>query len=237
MRTLVFDIWGPYAHFRKPYSPMSPVSFPFPPPPTVLGIVGAILGLGKEEYHEALDWPKVRVGVALRAPVKIFRAAINLLNTKDGTDKYFRPKAGTDNFRIQIPYEFLKEPSFRIYLAALPEAMANQLSNTLKAGQTSYTPSLGLAQCLADVAWVGEGDTEILQERQAETTCAVPLVTGVQVHYEPGRRYQRLRIPAVMDSQRLVHRYQEVVIAEDARTIQVDGAELWRLGEEVIAFV
>lgn len=237
MRTLVFDIWGPYAHFRKPYAPMSPVSFPFPPPPTVLGMAGAILGLGKEEYHETLNWQNVRVGVALRAPVQVFRAAINLLNTKDGTDKFFRPKAGAANLRIQIPYEFLKEPAFRIYLAGLPEAIADRLARTLEAGQTAYTPCLGLAQCLAEVAWIGEGQAMVLPEQSGDTSCAVPLGSSVQIHYEPGRRYQRLQIPAVMDGQRLVHRYQEVVIAEDARPIQVDGVQLWRLVKEVITFV
>jgi CRISPR-associated protein Cas5h len=200
-------------------------------------MVGAILGLDKEEYHETLNWQKVRVGVALRAPLLIFRAAINLLNTKDGTDKFFRPKAGAVNFRIQIPYEFLKEPAFRIYLGDLPEAIAAQLASSLKAGRTAYTPCLGLAQCLAEVAWIGEEQAEVLQEHRGETSCAVPLDNGVQINYESGRRYQRLRIPAVMDGQRLVHRYQEVVIAEDAKPIRVEGAQLWRLSEEVITFV
>ncbi len=50
MRTLVFDVAGEYGQFKRPYSPMSPVSYPFPPPTAVLGMLGAIAGYAKDDY-------------------------------------------------------------------------------------------------------------------------------------------------------------------------------------------
>jgi len=38
METLVFDVKGDLGHFRKFYTTSSPLTFSFPPPPTVRGI-------------------------------------------------------------------------------------------------------------------------------------------------------------------------------------------------------
>jgi len=48
MKVLVFDIWGDYGHFRKFYTTTSPLTFSFPPPPTIAGILGAIYGTDKK---------------------------------------------------------------------------------------------------------------------------------------------------------------------------------------------
>lgn len=235
MRAIIFDISGPYGHFRKPYAPASPVTYPFPPPPTVLGILGAIIGLGKDEYHEALGWQAIRIGIKLLKPVQIYRTAVNLLNTKTA-DKYFRPRG--EMARIQIPYEFLKEPAFRIYAANLPEPLADKLSTLLMAGQGIYTTTLGLAQCLADVSFVA--DTEAVESYDSSATVSViPMNEGTKVAYEPGRRYERMRVPVLMDSDRVVHKYQEVVVAIDAdqgRPVSVEGTTLYKVDNEIIAF-
>ena len=47
MKVLVFDIWADYGHFRKFYTTTSPLTFSFPAPSTIAGILGAIYGAGK----------------------------------------------------------------------------------------------------------------------------------------------------------------------------------------------
>lgn len=236
MRVLVFDISGPYGHFRKPYAPMSPVTYPFPPPPTVLGMVGAVLGIDKEAYHNSLGWEDIRIGVALKKPTRIFRTAINLLNTKDGTDKFFRPRSGK-NTHIQVPYEFLKLPAFRIYVGNLPENEANRFAESLVNKQTAYTPTLGLSQCLADVVFVADVEAIEMERGHYPLNSVVAISDDVRVEYEVRRRYQRLRIPAVMDGQRVVHRYQEVVMAEDANPISVEGGNMFEVDGDTISFL
>ncbi len=238
MRTLVFDIAGEYGQFKKPYSPMSPVSYPLPPPPAVLGMLGAILGYGKDTYHQQLGWDRVRIGVGLRAPLRVFRAALNLLQTKDGTDGFFRPRAG-QNTHTQVPFEFLRNPRFRIYVAGLADPVADELALRLRAGRTAYTVALGLAPCLADVTWVGEWPAQVLPDGDWHAATAVPLCADLQVHYEDNRRYHRLRIPVVMDGMRVVQRYQEIVLAEDGQPLRGQGAAgvIHAIGPEQIAFL
>lgn len=238
MHTLVFEVRGEYAQFKKPYSPMSPVSYPLPPPTAVLGMLGAIAGYAKTDYHELLGWQSVRVGVRVLNPVRVYRAAVNLLQTKDGTDVYFRPRAG-QNTHTQVPYEFLREPAYRIYVAGLEEKAARCLEDKLSAGCTVYTVTLGLASCLADIQWVGAAEARPMNAAEWSSTAVIPLAPGLDVYYEDGRRYQRLRVPAVMDGKRVVHRYQEVVMAEDGLPIRGKGGEgqLYEVNGETIAFL
>lgn len=238
MRTLVFEISGDYGQFRKPYSPMSPVSYPLPPPPAVLGMLGAILGYGKEEYHQRLGWERLRIAVGLRAPLRVFRAALNLLQTKTGTDSFFRPLAD-QNVHTQVPFEFLRRPHFRVYVAGLAEPVADALAERLQTGRSAYTVSLGLAPCLADLAWVGEWPALALPAGEWAADTAVPVRESVTVRYEEGRHYHRLRIPAVIDDQRIVHRHQEIVLAEDGRPIRGHSGEGvgYVVGSDTVAFL
>jgi CRISPR-associated protein Cas5h len=238
MRTLVFDVHGEYGQFKKPYSPMSPVSYPFPPPTAVLGMLGAIIGYEKDDYHEQLGWQKIRIGVGLLAPIQNFRAAINLLQTKDGTDAFFRPRAG-QNTHTQVPFEFLKSPNYRIYVAGLSDESAQRLANNLMAGKTAYTVVLGLASCIADTGWLGEWDAQPLENISWAASTVVPLSADVAIEYEEGRRYHRLRVPAVMDGKRIVHRYQEVVLAEDGQAIRGQGGQhlFYEINHETIVFL
>lgn len=234
MKTVVFDITGRYAHFRKFYAPVSPVTYPFPPPPTVLGIIGAICGYGKNEYTEKLGWQQVRIAVRLLTPVQKYRTGINLINTKTA-DRYFRPRGETP--RIQIPYEFLKDVGYRIFVAnASPKGMV-RLSEQLEKGTTTYTPSLGLAQCLAEIRFAGEYHAIENGEGEYAVTTVVPQNKVTSVDFEPGRRYERFRIPGRMDSDRVVHEYQEVIVEEGGNPIKVETGEAYSLNGETILFL
>lgn len=238
METLIFRVCGEYAHFKKPYSPMSPVSYPFPPPTAVLGLLGAVLGLDKDKYHQELAWDQVRMAVRMERPVRVVRTALNLLNTKDGTDAFFRPKADK-NVHIQVPFEFVKDPGYTIYVGNLPAGIQDQLADFLASGYSVYTPALGLAQCLADLRWVGRAEARPVVSQSWQVDSVLAPRQDMRPWYEDGRKYQRFRIPAVMDPQRVVHRYQEVVVAEDAGPVQGQGRprDVYDIGGDLISFL
>jgi CRISPR-associated protein Cas5h len=233
MRTIAFDVQGPYGHFRKPYAPVSPVTYPFPPPPTVLGLVGAILGYGKEEYLERIGWEQVRVAVQLLNPVRKYRTTLNLINTKD--NEFFRLKG--ENPRSQIPYEFLKDPAFRIWVAEGTDEAMDDLETLLQEEKTVYTPALGLAQCLADVSFVGVKDAEPLGMGEYSIVSVVPHDLDA-CHFEPRHRYVRYRVPARMRPDRVVEDYRETVVDEGEKVgaITVDTDKAWRVGDAYILF-
>ena len=218
---------------------MSPVTFPFPPPPAALGLIGAIMGIPKTDYHKDIGWNRLKIAVRLLFPVQILRSALNLINTKDGTDKYFRPRANT-NTHIQVNFEFLKNPGFRIFVAGLTPEMHTRLKSLLMNGKTIYTPVLGLAQCIANIEWIGEYSAEQVNQREILLDSVISLNEQITPHYETGRRYQRTRIPAEMDGNRVVHRYQEILLAEDCAPIRCvlnERAEVYQVGNETVSFL
>lgn len=223
MRTLVFEVRGEYALFKKPYSPMSPVSYPFPPPPAVLGMLGAIAGYAKSDYLERLGWQQVRIAVQVLRPLRTWRAGVNWLQTKSGTDSFFRPKAG-ENTHSQIPHEFLRDVAFRIYVAQLPPPAEQHLEQQLAAGRSEYSVTLGLANCLAELTWIGATTAQQQQQPVWSSRAVLPLHTGLDVDYQPHVPYQRLRMPVVMNPQRQVQRYQEVLLAPAGQSIEAQGA-------------
>lgn len=231
MKTIVFDIKGDWGHFRKPYAPVSPVTFPFPPPPSVLGMIGAICGYGKEEYAEKIGWDTVKIAVSLQASVKRFRTALNLVNTK--SNKFFRLIGDTP--RSQIPFEFLKAPAYRIFVAhARPAAMIT-LEQNLRNDVSVFTPSLGLAQCLAMVTFACLTSAEPLPPGEHAVASAVPLDLG-NPRFETGGRYTRFRIPQRMRPDRTVEKYGEAMVEETCRPIMVETAHAFRVGNENVLF-
>ena len=231
MKTIVFDIKGDWGHFRKPYAPVSPVTFPFPPPPTVLGMIGAICGYGKDEYAERIGWDRVKIAVSLKAPVKRYRTALNLVNTK--SNKFFRLVGEAP--RSQIPYEFLKYPAYRIFVSNASDETMNDLEHYLRSEITVYTPSLGLAQCIATVCFVGVHQADLLPPGILKVTSAIPLALG-QVHYDDGGRYTRFRIPHLMRPDRTVEKYSEALVEETVHEVTVETSHAYRVNDENILF-
>ncbi|MGB9798426.1 MAG: type I-B CRISPR-associated protein Cas5b, partial [bacterium] len=137
MRVIVFDIWGDYAHFRRFYTTTSPITFSLPPPPTVLGLIGAIIGLGKNEYLKVLNYTSTYVGIRLLKPVKKIRMGINLINTKSNI---WWLKERREGARTPTRFEFLKEPAFRIYFYHKSKEIMARLEENLKAHKSFFTP-------------------------------------------------------------------------------------------------
>jgi len=105
MKVLVFDIYGDYGHFRKFYTTTSPLTFSFPPPPTIAGILGAIYGADKSEYLKIFGYDFCKTALKIVNPIKKVRMGINLINTKD--NKYFQLlKKANHEPRTQIRQNF-----------------------------------------------------------------------------------------------------------------------------------
>jgi len=174
-KILVFDIWGDFAHFRKFYVNTSPSTYSFPPPPTVRGILGCIIGIPMEETHKLnfLD-----VAVQILNPVRKINFSINYINTKREENREVNflskvlEKDGLPRFkkegipRTQICMEFLKDPYFRIFLKVNEKAKSedeeeilyfwNKIKEFLRGSQSVFTVYLGISECLARFKYVGE---------------------------------------------------------------------------------
>ena len=109
---LAFDIAGPIAMFRRPYTTTSSVSFPLPPPTAVAGLIGAIVGLnnGSDEVgYAAKYWDAMRgtkIAISIINPISWFSTTINFWNLKE-------PQKSP---HIRVKHQFVRQPKYRIYV-------------------------------------------------------------------------------------------------------------------------
>ena len=153
-KCLVFDIWGSYGHFRKPYSTNSSLTYFFPTKPTVIGILAAIVGYQKNSYYDLIDKTKLSLIIRNKEKLRKDIFTINYENTK---------KPSFENSPVNV--ELLLNPRYTILfyidenLLRDNEKLKNfydLLVNNLKNHQSVYTLSLGSAFCIANFKFEDE---------------------------------------------------------------------------------
>jgi len=228
---LVFDIWGDYGHFRKFFTTSSPLTFSFPPPATIAGILGAICGFGKDEYLKLFSFEICKIGLKIASPVKKVRMGVNLINTKDFNwqpiqTEYHEP-------RTQIRTEFLKDPHFRIYVSHEDSRIFKMLEENLREHKSVYSPSLGLSELLANFNYLGVIEVEELKDLFAEIS--TPIVAGNLIDsgivIETGKKYFKEKMPVRMNPDRVIEIYDDVIYEPGGQTIKARVKTCFRIIE------
>ena len=237
MKILVFDLFGDLGHFRKFYTTSSPLTFPFPPPPTIRGIIGAIMGFSKEEYLEKTK--NIAVGLKLINPIKKIRIGINLINTKQSSGK-FDPtldplRKENKNPRTQVKFEFVKDPHYRIYISGSEEFL-EKLTDMVKNHKTYYTVSLGLSELLADFSFIGVFDSHLIDvSDRADSVIPSRIIREIDIGKV--QKIGKERIPAVMDNDRTVKIYEDVIFHVEGGAIYGEFSDLIKLGNGEVIYL
>lgn len=231
----VFDIEGEYGHFRKFNTTTSPLTYAVPPRTALVGMIGAILGIEREQgvgrYAEGQiplsDWlspEKAQIAVQVLNPIQKVQMAFNLLNTKNS---FFN----IDN-RTQIEFELLKKPKYRVFVRWNNEKMAYDLMERIANRTNHFTVCLGLAQFVAQTNWVGvyKGET-IRPEEFVPVVSAVKMsilhpTEPVKLQNNPQFRYTSDTHPIYMTADRLVKEYAEILVESNGQPIWVKGNEI-----------
>jgi CRISPR-associated protein Cas5h len=239
MKILTFDIWGDYGHFRKFYTTSSPLTFSFPPPSAIAGILGAIYGAGKDGYLKIFSPGSCKIAIKIATPVNKVRMGLNLINTKGNYwipygNKYHEP-------RTQIRTEFLKEPHFRIYFTHEDENISGKAAKLLEEHKSVYTVSLGLSELLADFEYKGIYDAEYISDG-ALIDLATPVLFSNMVsdrlEIEEGKKYFKEKMPIVMNAERVTEKYDDVIFESQGKSIKASVNSYCRLenGENIAFF-
>jgi len=224
---VVFDVAGDLAHFRRQYAITTALSYAIPPRTALCGLVGAVLGLPKNEALADFGDDNAIFGLQIIRPVKTGHVSINLVQTKD--NKWFRLKG--ENPRTTVRYEVVRDPAFRVMFSH--PTLALELAETLRNGESVYTPCLGLAWM---IAWF-EGDCHTEEgELVADDTSIRRFVSPVradevqgEIQWNTAGLYQRVRVPAVMQPDRKVTRYESYIIDTTGNPIETSLKGYWRL--------
>jgi len=233
-----FEVAGDIAHFRRQYAITTALTYPTPPRTVLCGLVGALLGLPKNDGLAQLRDDQAVFGLQLLTGYRTGHISINLVQTKGGLLAW----RTAENPHTAMRYEIIREPRYRVLFSH--RELGPRLFEMLAAGEAHYTPCLGLAWMLASI----EGEPRRI--RGTEVTGAAikgtreffsPLRTDAgilvgEVEWDQNAIYQRVRMPAEMQPDRSVTRYQEYLIETTGRPIRARLDSFWELEDDKTAF-
>jgi CRISPR-associated protein Cas5h len=223
-KVLVFDIWGDYAHFRRFYTTTSPLTFSIPPRTALCGLIGAIVGLSKDnnEYLQSFNIDRAFIGLRLLAPVEKVMFAENLIHTKNAKG------IGMNLIveRCQIGFEFIKNPKYRIYFYHTDEDIYQDLKEKLRAHKSVYTPCLGLSEHIANFKFIDEFKVELnsINGQYIQIHSILPsekIVEEGGVKFNLNYEFFSIRIPIELTEERIVKRYKDILFEKNGRPIEV----------------
>lgn len=203
---VMFDCSSDMALFRKPYTTTSSVSFAFPPPSAIAGLISAIVGLdngASGNASHAYYWRELagtRVAVALLAPIQWLRAAVNL-------------KTPEDESRAPIKHQFVSSPRYRVYVSGGIEA---RLRGHLERGSFIYTPCLGVAYALAQIDYIGFCDPRPVEEGEVRVDTVIPWTEeGMELNLAESGGVFSERVPFRLTAERALDESIKVVYSAD----------------------
>lgn len=237
---LIFDISSEYGHFRKYNTTTSPLTYSIPTRTAIAGIIGAILGMRRENsdgmfpegvmpVQEFFSKTNSDIAVQIINPVKKENVAVNLINTK--TSFYDLTKAG----RTQIEFELLKNSKFRIFFSLENDLVFNDLAKRIKAKSFHFSPYLGLAQFTATIDFVGDCLAELVENTEEEY---IDIITAVNlsklnaerpVMFDYSAMYSANNMPIEMNRNREVQEYSEVLIEKNGLPVKTKVARYYKV--------
>ena len=230
MKVLVFDIWGDFGHFKKFYTTSSPLTFSVPPPTAVYGILGAILGLKKEEYLSRVNGRTLNLAVQILNPVKKIRMTLNYIDTKNSNS------FNLIKTRTQIKTEFLKNPAYRFFVSLKDENLFNKLIERVENRESYYTVSLGLANLIANFKFAGVFEAKAL--KSARYIDSVILSENVEnIEIKEGKKYFKEKLPVDMNPDREVLSYKDVIMELNGQKIEGNFKNCYEVGDKVVSFL
>ncbi|MHA1222287.1 MAG: CRISPR-associated protein Cas5, partial [Candidatus Heimdallarchaeaceae archaeon] len=127
-KVIIFDVWGDYAHFKQNFATTSAITFSFPPRNTIIGLIGAILGLKRKKFPDILSPDNCDISLSIRSDVSKKTIKINLISTKHLINERF---LNYFTQHTQIPFQFLINPSYRIYFSSKINELYDQLKKMI----------------------------------------------------------------------------------------------------------
>ena len=233
-KIIIFDIWGDYAHFKKPYTTTSPLTYSIPSRTALTGIIGAIMGIRKDKNNEDLNYSKCNLSIRIMNPIKKTIINQNLINTKTA-EKMSRMKS--KGGRTQIRIENLKDVKYRIYVEIFSEKEHNDLLSRLKNHSPVFTPSLGISENLANFSFIEEVEyKKEMGDIKLHSVLNIENVQPQNVIFEEGKEYFVDTYSLEMQEDREVLKYGDILIERKGQEIAVRNIEYIALsnGENIM---
>lgn len=241
MGLINFRLSGRFAHFLRAEASASALSYPVPPRTVILGILGAVLGLSKDEPQIILEpadialsgklpkthWHRAKLRKDPPAPLPHF-----IKNTQK-LDKNTSPEKAT-----LILQEWLFEPSYSVWVS-IPEPHHADLKDRLIKRQWHFSPSLGLSEMIADIEYLGSNECLPLPKDTYDVQSIFQQGVGIlemEKIFEKELVIHSLQMPRTVTADR-VFSHSAYFVERDGKPIPVETDQAYKVGDKVVMFL
>ena len=150
MDAILLNVSGNWGHFKKVDTNNNPLTHDFITKTALIGLIGAIVGIERKTMRGIFPQlsEDLLYGVTLNNPVKKESWGFTLRSVKANVEK------------SPWQFEFLKAPDFDIVLALNDDRSKNvfdKFMDHVENSKACYNPTLGLANCPANIAFIARG--------------------------------------------------------------------------------
>lgn len=238
MEFISFQLKGRVGHFLRAEAGASALSYPFPPRTTIIGLIGAVLGLGKDE-------PQVKLEPAcIAVSGKLPRTFWHRIKLRKEDPEYLsrmirktqkESETGKDYKATLILQEWLFEPAYTIW-ASLPEPYHGELAERLQHRRWHFQPSLGLSEMMADLVFSGKSEAVALLEAVHHVQTVFPKNCGqldMETVFDKKLSVNAMRMPRTVTPDR-VFTLSDYYMERDARPVPIRTGQALRCNDRVI---
>ncbi len=234
MEFISFQLKGRVAHFLKAEAGVSALSYPAPPRTVILGLLGAVLGLPKDEPQVKLE--PANIAVSGKLPRTFWHKAKFRREDPDYLPSIIQKKKklslkGKVSRPTLIRQEWLFEPDFTIWVS-LPEPYHAEIAERLRRRRWHFQPCLGLSEMMADLIYIDKCAATPLQDGVHRIYTIFPQKWGLpdtNALFEEGVALNATRLPRSVTADRIFS-HEDYFLERDARPVpvQTSNAFQWR---------
>lgn len=241
MKIVRFRLSGRFGHFLKAEANASAPSYPVPPRTALLGLLGAVLGLEKDEPQVLLGNAKIAVSGPLTQthwhtaklrkdpPTALSRA----IKRGQGEAKTTKPEKAT-----LIAQEWLFNPNFLVW-ANLQNSHHETLVERLQRRLWYFQPCLGISEHLAELSFEDSIEVTSLPLGSHDVVSVFPQSAGELNTDEIFKRslaIHFLRMPREVSKDR-VFSHENYYMERNATPVPVNTDQAYQVGDKNIIFL
>ena len=210
---LVFDVWAPFALFRRIGTTTTSLTYSIMPRSAAEGLIGAILGYGFEESPKRLAASRIAIGA--QNPVR--KIPFSATHTHTDIWPMFKtlinpPRKGVlkaewgAKLRTLTKMNLLREPRYRVYFDDSRE-IKQDLEKKLLNHETAFTPYLGSSSMIANFKYIDRFKYDTVEvDGPTPVASVVPFFTTMpRMHLEKDATFAvEQNLPIHLTSERIL---------------------------------
>lgn len=235
-----FRLSGRFGHFLYAEANVSMPSYPFPPRTSILGMIGAVIGMEKDITQVELE--PANIAIRGKLPEKFWvtnkfhqslPAKLPLSITKN-----VKGSCSEVTNQKRLKQEWLFNPIFEIWVS-LPGNYHNEFAKRIKEHCWYFCPCLGISEHIADLQWISNETAVQLVRSKYSISSAFPEFTGeldMNAIFDNQLKLHSVRMPREVSGNR-IFTHCNYYFERDMKTIPLVTDKAYQVGDYKIVFM